>query len=240
MLTIVPASYSFPIASNRGSLNFGVQIRHNLNRPREAGEQCCINAGTNNNSQNPHIPSKGRTFKYKRQSLGQPTAYCSTLKCSLSKISSRPIPSKPIPLASYHTESPPPQPQNCQTMKSFAITSLLVLGASLPGALSLPQDTSSNIAADTDSTNAAAINCLSGLSHTLGTSCHQNAGAFACSGADRSHVVRTHLLFLSAYTLHLKKLLHSGALSPSPYLTPARDRCQACLPAYLPTFLNAY
>lgn len=78
-------------------------------------------------------------------------------------------------------------------MKSLTLTSpLLLLGSSLlASALSLPQDTSlaAREDAQVDSPAAAAINCLSGLDHTLGTSCHQNAGSFACSGADRSHVV---------------------------------------------------
>lgn len=68
------------------------------------------------------------------------------------------------------------------------MTSLLFLGSFLAGALSLPRDIA-GVAGDIDSTAAPAVNCLSGLDHTLGSSCHNNAGSFACSGADRSHVV---------------------------------------------------
>lgn len=74
-------------------------------------------------------------------------------------------------------------------MQSLAVTSLIYLSSFLSGVLSLPQDTTI-LARGTESVEPL-INCLSGTDHTLGTSCHDNAGSFACSGADRSHVVCT-------------------------------------------------
>lgn len=86
-------------------------------------------------------------------------------------------------------------------MQSLAITSLIYLSSFVSRALSLPQDTTS-LARDTDSV-VPLINCLSGTDHTLGTSCHNNAGSFACSGADRSHVVCTFHAAYRCFRSHL-------------------------------------